>query len=85
MDSFLLSQKIERCKYDTNVYLKQNEGDILIIFMYFDDFLITGSTLASMIFIKTALHEAFDMSDLGLLRKCFILEITQYFDGIMII
>ena len=56
----------------------------MIIVLYVDDILITGSTLASINFIKTALHEAFEMSDLGLLRQFLELEITQYFDGIMV-
>ena len=56
----------------------------MIIVLYFYDILITGSTLASMRFIKTSLHEAFEMSDLGLLRQFLELEITQDFDGIMV-
>ena len=52
--------------------------------MYVYYLLITGSTLASISVIKNALHEAFDMSDLGLLWQFFGLEITQDFDGIMI-
>ena len=56
----------------------------MIIFMYFYDLLITGSTLASISFIKSALHEAFQMSDLGLLRQFLGLEITQDYDGIMV-
>ena len=57
----------------------------MIIVLYVDYLLIIGSTLSSMSFIKNTLHEAFDMSDLGLLRNFFGLEITQYFDVIMII
>ena len=49
-----------------------------------DDLLITGSTLALISFIKTALHDAFEMSDLGLLRQFLGLEISQDFDAIMI-
>ena len=49
-----------------------------------DDILITRSTLASIAFIKTALHDAFEMSDLGLLRQFLGLEITQDYDGIMV-
>ena len=56
----------------------------MIIFLYFYYILIIGSTLASISFIKTALHEAFEMSDLGPLRQFLGLEITQDFDGIMV-
>ena len=68
MDAFLLSQNFQRCKYDPNVYLQQYDGNILIILLYVDYILITRSTLASISFIKIALHDAFEMSDLGLLK-----------------
>ena len=68
MDAFLLSQKFHRCKSDHIVYLKQYDGNIIIIVLYVDDILITGSTLSSIASIKTALHDAFEMSDLGLLK-----------------
>ena len=41
MDSFLLSQNFERCKYDPNVHLQKYEGNFLIIVIYVDDLLIT--------------------------------------------
>ena len=56
----------------------------MIIFLYVHDILITGIPLASIAFIKTALHDAFEMSDLGLLRQFLRIEITQEFDGIMV-
>ena len=84
MDAFLLSQNFQRCKYDPNIYLQQYDGNILIIVLYFNDMLITWSTLASIAFIKTVLYDAFEMSDLGLLRQFLRLEITQDFDGIMV-
>ena len=56
----------------------------MILFLYVDDILITGSTLASIVVIKTALQEVFEMNDLGLLRQFIRLEITQDFDGIMV-
>ena len=68
MDAFLLSQKFQRCKSDPNVYIKKYDGNLLIIVLYVEDILITGSTLASISFIKTALHDAFEMSNLGILK-----------------
>ena len=56
----------------------------MIIVLYVDDILITGSTLASISFIEIALHDAFEMSDLGLLRQFLGIEIAQEFDGIMV-
>ena len=84
MDAFLLSQNFQRCRSDPNVYLKQHDGHIIIIFLYFYELLITGSTVASISSIKTALHNAFEMGDLGLLRQFLGLEIKQNSDGIMV-
>ena len=44
----------------------------------------TGSTVASISAIKTALHNAFEMSDLGLLKQFFGLEIEKNSDGIVV-
>ena len=63
MDAFLLSQNFQRCRSDPNVYLKEFDGHIIIIFLYVYDLLIIGSTVASISAIKTALHNAFEMSD----------------------
>ena len=84
MDACLLSQNIQRCKSDMNVYLQKYDGNFLIIFLYVDDILITGSTFSSISAIKMALHDAFEMSDLGLLKQFMGLEIVQNSDGIMV-
>ena len=52
MDAFLLSQKFQRCKSDSNVYLHQYYGNLVIIVLYVDDIFITRITLASIAFIK---------------------------------
>ena len=54
------------------------------VVLYVDDLLITGSTVASISAIKTALHNAFEMSDLGLLKQFLGIEIKQNYDGIMV-
>ena len=66
------------------MYLQQYDGNLLIIVLYVDYILITGSTCFSIDFIKTALHDAFEMSDLGLLKQFPGLEISQEFDGIIV-
>ena len=77
MDAFLLSQNFQRCKSDPNVFIQQFDGNLIIIVLYVDDLLITGSIVASISAIKTTLHNAFEMSDLGL-------EIEKNSDGIMV-
>ena len=82
MDAFLLSQKFQRCRSDPNVYLQQYNGHIIIIFLYFDDLLITGSIFSSISAIKIALHNAFEMSDLGLLNNFWGSELSKIMMGL---
>src|SRR5882757_7206796 len=82
MDAFLLSQNFQKCRSDPNVYLQRHDGYLIIIVLYVDDLLITGCTVASISAINTALHNAFEMSDLGLLKQFLGLEIEQNYDGI---
>ena len=84
MDAFLLSQKFQRCKSDTNVYIKNYDVNFIIIVLYVDDLLITSTTVASISIIKTTLHNAFEMNDLGLLKEFLGLEIEKNIDGIMV-
>ena len=59
-------------------------GHFIIIVLYFYDLLITASIVSSISAIKIALHNAFEMSDLGLLKQFLGLEIEQNYDGIMV-
>ena len=43
IDGFLLSLSFVQCKSDPNVYLKLIHGYLMIIVLYVDDLLITGS------------------------------------------
>ena len=84
MDAFLLLQNFQRCKSDKNVYINYYYGNFISIVLYVYELLITGSTVASISSIKTALHNAFEMSDLGLLKQFLGLEIKKNSDGIMV-
>ena len=84
MDAFLLSKNLQRCRSNPNVYIQKYDGNLIIYFLYVDELLITGSTISSISVIKTALHNAFEMSDFGLLKQFLGLKIEQNFDGIMV-
>ena len=84
MDSFLITQKFERCKFDCNVYMKKKEGFLLLVVLYVDDLLITSSSAAGLSSIKSALNKAFSMTGLRLLRQFIGLELSQNTSGIII-
>eukprot|EP00253_Pinus_taeda_P010144 PITA_10144 len=82
MDSFLLSQKFERCKFDLNVYMLKTHDSLLILVLHVDDLLITSSSASAIAAVKTALHDRFLMIDMGPLHFFLGLEISQDARGI---
>ena len=84
IDGFLLSLSFVRCKYDPNVYLKLNHGYFMIIFLYVDDLLITGSSKKDIYSLKDAMNHAFSITNLGLLSQFLGLKIAQYQHGIKV-
>ena len=84
MDAFLLSQNFQRCISDKNVYIKKYNGNFIIIVLYFDNLLIIGRIVSSISVIKTPHHNAFEMSNLGLLKKKLGLKIEKNYNRIMV-
>src|SRR5216684_7418888 len=56
----------------------------MIIVLYFDDLLITGSSQAKIASLKGAMNQAFAMIDLGILSQFLGLEIAQTKAGIKV-
>ena len=46
-------------------------GSLMIIVLYFDDLLITGSSKDEIASLKGAMNQAFSMTNLGLLKSIF--------------
>jgi hypothetical protein len=53
MDSYLLSHSFIRCKSDPNVYMLRTSDSLLILVLYVDDLLITGSWPQQLLWSKT--------------------------------
>lgn len=73
------------CHYDPNLYLNQQKGEVVIIVIYVDDLVITGSIDILINETKIGLKRSFDMTDLGFLQYCLGLEIWQTPGCILII
>ena len=74
---FLLSLSFVQCKPDPNVYLKLIHGSLMIIVLYVDDLLITGSSKKEIASLKDGMNHAFSMTNLGLLSQFLGLKIAQ--------
>ena len=84
IDGFLLSLSFVQCNSDPNVYLKLIHGSFMIIVLYVDDLLITGSSKKEIASLKDAMNHAFSMTDLGLLSQFLGLKIAQSQHGIKV-
>jgi hypothetical protein len=84
MDSYLLSHDFVRCKSDSNVYMLRTTNSVMILVLYVDDLLITGSSASTISLVKDILHDRFSMMDMGPLHFFLGLEISQDASGIKI-
>lgn len=66
-----------RCPYDHAVYTKKIDGETLIIAVYVDDLLITGTSKAAISWFKAQMSNKFEMSDLGLLSHYLGIEVKH--------
>jgi hypothetical protein len=77
LDSTLLSLGFTRSPSDHAVYARGNAGSRLLLGVYVDDMVITGSNLQEIARFKQEMKEKFRMSDLGLLTYYLGMEVKQ--------
>ena len=84
MDSFLLDTGFSRCHSDTNVYTKKVGKHLIILVLYVDDLILTGSGPKLITHVKSSLKQNFEMSDLGHLHYFLGLQVLQTKEGIFL-
>ena len=75
MDSFLLDTGFSRCHSDPNVYTKKVGNHLMILSLYVDDLILTGSDTILLTHVKSSLKLNFEMSDLGHLHYFLGLQV----------
>eukprot|EP00253_Pinus_taeda_P020466 PITA_20466 len=65
MDSFLLDTGFSRCHSDNTVYTKKVGKSLIILVLYVDDLILTGSHPNLINHVKSTLKKQFEMTDLG--------------------
>ena len=63
MDYFLLDISFSRCHSDPNVYTKKVGSHLIILFLYVDVLILTGSDSKLLNHVKTNLKNKFEMKD----------------------
>jgi Reverse transcriptase (RNA-dependent DNA polymerase)/Integrase core domain/GAG-pre-integrase domain len=84
LDSTLRQMRFERRELEHAVYKRSKGGDIILISVYVDDLLITGTSETEIAQFKLEMKEKFKMSDLGLLTYYLGIEVHQLGDVIVL-
>ena len=84
MDNFLLSIGFARCHLDPTVYIQKEGTDLLILVLYVDDLILTGSSSSMIQSVHQQLMEQFNMIDIGLLHYFLGLQVHESSDGTFI-
>ncbi|KAG7557329.1 Zinc finger CCHC-type superfamily [Arabidopsis suecica] len=73
-----------KCSKEPSLYLKQVEEQHLLVAVYVDDLLVTGSRIDQILEFKKEMASKFEMSDLGLLTYYLGIEVIQHNRGIIL-
>eukprot|EP00253_Pinus_taeda_P031412 PITA_31412 len=82
MDRFFLETGFSRCHSDNNVYTKKVGKSLIILVLYVDDHILTGSDPNLINHVKSNLKRKFEMTDLGHLHYFLGLQVLQSKEGI---
>ena len=84
MDIFLHDTGFSRCHSNPNVYTKKVGNHLMILVIYVDDLILTGSDPKLITHVKSSLKQNFEMSDLGHLHYFLGLQVLQTKEGIFL-
>lgn len=86
IDSFLLQHRFCKCQVEHGVYVKVQEGGAsqLLICLYVDDLLVTGSNAKEIEEFKQVVKAEFEMTDLGRLTYFLGMEFLKTPAGIVL-
>eukprot|EP00253_Pinus_taeda_P017625 PITA_17625 len=82
MDRFLLESGFPRCHSDNIVYTKKVGKSLIILVLYVDDLILTGSDPKLINHVKSSLKKKFEMTDLGHLQYFLGRQVLQSKEGI---
>ena len=70
-----------KCSKEPSLYRRRGKDFLLLVAVYVDDLLITGSNKTQIIDFKREMSTVFQMSDLGLLTYYLGIEVVQHEAG----
>ena len=82
--STLLSFSFTQSQYDSSLFLHTSTSDIVILLVYVDDIIITGTDYGLITKLQQLLHATFHMKDLGQLTYFLGLEVHYRSHGLFV-
>ena len=77
LHSCLISLGFIKSNHEASLYLKKSDSNTIIIGVYVDDLIVTGSSSAGIENFKGEMTREFDISDLGVLSSYLGIEVKQ--------
>lgn len=84
IEAYFMREGFEKCSSEHTMFTKSKGGKILIVSLYVDDLIFTGSDMSMCDEFKSSMMMEFDMSDLGKMRHFLGVEVLQNSSGIFI-
>ena len=77
LNQILRGLSFQRCSNEPSLYRKETQQELLIVVVYVDDLLVTGSSLRAILEFKREMAMKFEMSDLGKLTYYLGIEVLN--------
>ncbi|KAG7556913.1 Integrase catalytic core [Arabidopsis suecica] len=84
LSSTLLANGFKKSHSDHTLFTKQDNQGIVVVLVYVDDLIISGSNKEGIQAIKSSLHSAFDIKDLGVLKYFLGIEVCRSKEGLFL-
>eukprot|EP00253_Pinus_taeda_P024140 PITA_24140 len=84
IDVYLIENGFDKCDGEPTLYINENDGKILIVFLYVDDLIFTSNDASLIVDFKAVMKSEFEMTDLGFLRYFLGIEVGQSENGFFI-
>ncbi|XP_071916242.1 uncharacterized mitochondrial protein AtMg00810-like [Coffea arabica] len=77
IDAHLMNLGFEKSLSEFTLYIKKVDGEIVVISLYVDDLLVTGSSKELIDKFKKEMEDVFEMTDIGMMSFFLGMEIQQ--------
>lgn len=84
LSKFLISLGFTQSKQDYSLFTRDLHGEFVIILVYVDDMVLTGTSQSQIDIVKQELHQAFTIKDLGDLKYFLGIEVIRNNSGTLL-